>query len=340
MTQRTRGLRLVLTALVLCLGWAPSSAWAESFATITQIATPDTRGRWQSVDETPAAAKVTEEARVPLRVGMVLVLGDRLKTEEARVTIRLGEREHITMAPGSTLVLQERSVLQQLGEVYYQVRDIFSVQYGTVQTAVEGTEFAIAGEASGVAVRVTEGAVQVSNAGEAVRVKRGQQVLVAAAAPPPTPTSMSLAAARSARSTAWTLGRPRLQLGLLAGGGLLGADAGAQMQTFAAVRILPFLNVVADATQGYSSNSHRSGSGVGLELALGGLSIGGSGTATLERWRYPCGGRYAAVHLGGSFHGRYTMDITRRFFVAAQARGVGNADGIEATFSLGGGVSL
>ena len=43
------------------------------------------------------------------------------------------------MAPGSTLVLQERSVLQQLGEVYYQVRDIFSVQYGTVQTAVEGT---------------------------------------------------------------------------------------------------------------------------------------------------------------------------------------------------------
>lgn len=340
MTQRLRGLRLVLATLVFCLGWAPSAAWAEDFATITHIATPDTRGRWQAVDQTPAAAKVTDQDRTPLRVGMALVLGDRVETAEARVTVRLGRREHITLAPGSSLVLEERSVLQQVGEVYYQVRDIFSVKYGTVQTAVEGTEFAVAGEASGVAVRVTEGAVQVSNAGKAVRVKRGQQVRVASAAPPSAPTAMALAATRSARSTAWTLGRPRLQLGVLAGGGLLGTDAGAQMQTFAAVRLLPFLNVIADATQGYSSTSHRSGSGVGLELALGGLSVGGSGTATLERWRYPCGGRYAAVHLGGAFHGRYTMDITRRFFVAAQARGVGNADGIEATFSLGGGVSL
>jgi len=340
MTRRLRGLRFVFATLVICLGWAPSSAWAEDFATITRIATPDTRGRWHAVDSTPAAAKVTDEARSPLEVGMVLVIGDRLQTEEARVTIRLGQREHITMSPGSTLVLEERSVLQQLGEVYYQVRDVFSVQYGTVQTAVEGTEFAIAGQDSGVAVRVTEGAVQVSNAGEAVRVRRGQEVVVATAAPPPMPTAMTMAATRSARSTAWTLGRPRLQLGLLAGGGLLGSDAGAQMQTFAAVRVLPFLNVVADATQGYSPTSHRSGSGVGLEFALGGLSIGGTGTATLERWRYPCGGRYAAVHVGGAFHGRYTMDITRRIFVAAQARGVGNADGLEATFSLGGGVSL
>ena len=156
---------------------------------------------------------------------------------------------------GTTLVLEERSVLQQLGEVYYQVRDVFSVQYGTVQTAVEGTEFAIAGEGAEVAVRVTEGAVQVSNAGEAVRVKRGQEVRVLAASPPPSPTTMAMAATRSARSTAWTLGRPRLQLGLLAGGGVLGTDAGAQMQTFAAVRVLPFLNVVADATQGYSPSS-------------------------------------------------------------------------------------
>ncbi len=340
MTQRLRGLRLVLTALVLCLGWVPADAWAEDFATISDIATPDTRGRWRDVDETPSAAKLTDEARVPLHVGMVLAIGDRLQTDEARVTIRLGKGEHITMSPGTTLVLEERSVLQQLGEAYYQVRDMFSVQYGTVQTAVEGTEFAITGEEAGVGVRVTEGVVRVSNAGESVRVKRGQQVMVAAASAPPPPTRLPLSAARNARSTAWTLGRPRLQVGFMAGGGLLGDEAGAQMQTFAAIRVLPFLNVVADASQGYSPNSHRTGSGVGLEWALGGLSIGGSGTATLERWRYPCGGRYAAVHLGGSVHGRYTMDITRRFFVAAQAQAGGNADGIEATFGIGGGVSL
>ena len=340
MNRTLRGLRRGLALMLLCMAWAPAEAWAEAFATITHIATPDTRGRWVSVTDSPAAAKVTADARIPLSVGMELALGDRLQTDEARVTVRIGRKEHITMSAGTTLVLEERSVLQQLGEVYYQVRDVFSVQYGTVQTAVEGTEFAIAGEGSDVAIRVTEGAVQVSNAGEAVRVKRGQEVRVSAASPPPSPTTMAMAATRSARSTAWTLGRPRLQLGLLAGGGVLGTDAGAQLQTFAAVRVLPFLNVVADATQGYSPSSHRTGSGLGVELALGGLSVGGSGTATLERWRYPCGGRYAAVHVGGSFHGRYTMDITRRFFVAAQARGVGNADGIEATFSLGGGVSL
>jgi hypothetical protein len=90
----------------------------------------------------------------------------------------------------------------------------------------------------------------------------------------------------------------------------------------------------------FSPSSHRSDSGLGLEFVLGGLSIGGSGTATIERWNKACGGRYAALHLGGSVHGRYTLDITRRFFVAAQAKAGGNGDGINATFGLGGGVSL
>ncbi len=331
----------LLTAL--CLWGVPGDAWAETFAQVTAIAEPDTRGRWRPVKTSPAAAKVVDGIRTPLEVGMALDKGARLVTEEARVTIRLARKEHITVSPGGDVVLEERTVIQKLGEVYYQVRDVFSVQYGTVQTAVEGTEFAVSGTdgADGpVAVAVTEGAVRVSNAGESVRVKRGEQVLVAPTLAPALPTAMPLATTQAARSAAWTLGRPKLQIGALASGGVYGGEGGADIRYFAALQVLPFLNVVADGAQGFTPDSLRSGTGLGLEVALGGLSIGGSGSATLERWRYPCGGRYAAVHLGGHVHGRYTLDITRRFFVAAMARAGGNGDGLEATFGLGGGVSL
>jgi len=340
MTNKSSPMRMVVLLVALCFLALPSSAWAEAFATVTAIAEPDSRGRWRPVKTTPAAAKVDGEVRTPLEVGMALEEGQQLVTDEARVTIRLGKKEHITISPASELVVAERSVIQRLGEAYYQVRDVFSVQYGTVQTAVEGTEFAVSGVDGSVKVAVTEGVVSVSNAGESVRVTRGEQVMVAPTLAPVTPTKMPLSATQAARSGAWTVGRPRLQVGALASGGLLGDAGGVEMRYFAAVRVLPFLNVVTDGGQGFTSSSHRTGSGVGLEVALGGLSVGGSGSVTLERWRYPCGGRYAAVHLGGNIHGRYTLDITRRFFVAAMARAGGNGDGIEATFGLGGGVSL
>ena len=191
-----------------------------------------------------------------------------------------------------------------------------------------------------VAVAVTEGAVSVSNAGESVRVKRGEQVVVAPTMTPATPTALGLTATQAARSAAWTLGRPRLQVGAVVGGSLYGDAPAADVRYFAAIRVLPFLNVVADGGQGFAADSMRSGTGLGLEVALGGLSVGGSGSVTVERWRYPCGGRYAALHIGGHVHGRYTLDITRRFFVAAMARAGGNGDGLEASFGLGGGVNL
>jgi hypothetical protein len=328
---------LWVLAVLCCL---PTTAWAETFAVVTAIAEPDARGRWRPVQTTPAAAKLEGETRTPLVVGMALDLGEQVVTDEARVTIRLGKREHITVSPAAAITIQERSVIQRMGEVYYQVRDIFSVQYGTVQTAVEGTEFAISGSESGVGVAVTDGVVRVSNAGASVRVKRGQQVMVAPTLVPAVPTKLPLSAAQSARSGAWSLGRPRLQVGALAGGGLMGDEGGVRTSTFAALRVLSFFNVVADGGMSFSPSSHRSDSGLGLEFVLGGLSIGGSGTATIERWNKACGGRYAALHLGGSVHGRYTLDITRRFFVAAQAKAGGNGDGINATFGLGGGVSL
>ena len=75
----------------------------------------------------------------------MLSLSDKRIVTRARVTIRLSDNESITVSAGSEITLRERSVLQTLGEVYYQVRDLFTVDYGTVQTAVEGTEFVISG---------------------------------------------------------------------------------------------------------------------------------------------------------------------------------------------------
>lgn len=327
----------LLTAIALI---APMTAWAEGFATVKAIAEPDTRGRWRPVQASAAAAVVEADGRTPLTVGMALELGQRIVTDEARVTLQLARNESITLSPGSDLELQERSAIQRLGEVYYQVRDVFSVQYGTVQTAVEGTEFAISGREGPVQVSVTEGAVRVSNAGESVRVKRGQQVVVGTEQMPPTPSRLSMNAMQSIRGGAWTLGRPKLQLGAIASGGLYGESGGAELRYFAAVRVLPGLNAIADLGQAWTTDSHRHGTGLGLEWTAGGFSVGGTASLTLERWQYACGGNYAALHTGGSAHARFSADITRRLFVTAMGRAAANGDGIEASFGLGGGVSL
>jgi hypothetical protein len=290
----------LLLLVWVCLLVAPSQAWAQVFATVEALSQPDARGQWRSVDESPAAARWVGEVRTPLTRDMELSLGDRIVTEQARVTIRLSDNESITVSAGSEITLRERSVLQTLGEVYYQVRDLFTVDYGTVQTAVEGTEFVISGQEGPVTVAVTDGVVRVSNAGEFVRVKRGQQVVVAPTLAPPVVTPMT------------------------------------------EVQVLPMVNLVSEA--GIGGTSAHSGvrlpAGLGLELVLGGFSFGGTGQVTTERWRYPCGGRHVAVHVGGNVHGRFTKNVTRRLFVAASGRVGGTGDGIEATAGIGGGVSL
>jgi len=329
---------LVWLAALWLLG--PARAYAEDFATVTAISAPDTRGRWSPVKQTPAAAKIEADARTPLFVGMPLQMGDRVVTEEARVTIRIGKSEHLTLSPGGDLVLQERSVLQQIGDVYYQVRNAFTVQYGTVQTAVEGTEFIVGGTTDAVDVAVTEGVVTVSNAGETVRVRRGRSVVATSGAAPTSPTKMPLSTARSLRSQAWTLGRPRLRLGFVANGGLYDESAGVEMRYFAAMRVLPAMNIVSDGGHALTPNSLRTGTGLGVEWAVGGFSVGGTAGVTVERWNYECGGQYAALHFGGSAHGRYSIDITRRLFLTGMARATANGSGVEASFGLGGGVSL
>ncbi len=333
--------RAALLLAVLCM-WAPGSAWAESYATVKSLSQPDARGRWVAVDASANAGRIRDGVRVPLEVGMALQVGDQVKTAQARVTVRVGRGEHITVSEGSDLTLGERSVIQRLGEVYYQVRDVFRVDYGTVQTAVEGTEFAIDGRDGPVRVAVTEGAVRVSSAGETVRVKRGQVVTVAQSVAPAAPIAMAKGARGSAMARAWTLGRPRMQLGVMAGGGLLGTELTADTRAFAAVRLLPGVNLVAETGLGSIAGlpGSRIPASLGMEMALGGISVGGSAQATLERRRLDCGGRRVMLHLGGSAHARAHLPLTRRLFLVGQGRAGHNGDGLEASVLAGVGMNL
>jgi hypothetical protein len=342
--------RFALTALIavfFCMV-VPSHARAESYAVVQAISEPDARGRWKPVTESAAAVRLDGEARTPLTVGMALELGDRIVTEEVRVTVGFGasnvignaRQETLTVAPGGDITIKERSILQQMGEVYYQVRDVFSVDYGTVQTAVEGTEFSISGVEGPVNVAVTDGVVRVSNAGTAVRVKKGQSVLVDPVGAPPSPTKMPGSVMRAVQQGAWSLGRPKLQVGMIGSGGLMGSEVGGELRTFAAVRLLPMINLVGEGGFGLTPGSSLSSSGLGLEVVLGGLSVGGSLQTKVEQQDYACGGHRTTLHIGGHAHGRFTMSITRRFFVAATGRIGGDGDGVSATGGFGAGVSL
>jgi len=100
------------------------------------------------------------------------------------------------------------------------------------------------------------------------------------------------------------------------------------------------VNLVGNLGLGFASDSSLNSTGLGLEFALGGWSLGGSLQSTLERRTHDCGGRYMALHLGGNAHGRFTKTITRRFFLAATAQVGANGSGLTATGGLGAGVSL
>jgi|GEM_PF-1202078 len=329
---------LLITAGLVCTG----SAWAQTYATVQSLTQPDARGRWVEVDATAAAARIRSGERTPLSVGLELMVGDQIETAQARVKIALEDNEHLTISEGADLTLGDRGVMQRLGEVYYQVRDVFRVDYGTVQTAVEGTEFSIDGTQGPVRVSVTEGAVRVSSAGETVRVKSGQTVQVAQSAAPGSAVAMGAALKRSVLSRAWALGRPRLQVGVMGGGGILQSSPVFEGRLFAAIPLVPGMSLVAQT--GLGTLRALPGSRVplqlGLETTIGGMSFGGSGQATVERWNLSCGARHLAVHLGGFAHARYNLPLSRRLFAVGASRIGHNGDAFESSILAGLGVNL
>ena len=74
-----------LLGLTLLSGAAQAAPWAE----VDAIWAPDASGQWRRVEDSGAAVRVGEEAEEVLKVGLDLDEGDRIRTTQARVRVRL-----------------------------------------------------------------------------------------------------------------------------------------------------------------------------------------------------------------------------------------------------------
>ncbi len=306
-------LRLLL-AILLCV--APGRAWA-AYAEILEVTTADAAGRWRPVDSTVRAVVLRGDQRLPASRGLALEEGDRVVTEEARLRIALQRGEELAVAEHTDVEVRGRTALQRLGEVYYRVRGAFSVRYGTVQTAVEGTEFAVRGlgDADDAAVRVTvvEGRVRVSGPGGEARVRRWQVADVAGGAP-------VVAARPFLAARAVDRGFPRAtRLGVVLGGGL---DAGAvgQARVFARVPVTGPLRLAVDTGVATGGSTVRLPQALGVEVAAGPLTLGAQVVGTVELARLGCDGAYTALHLGGVGAVGTSLPLSRRVSLLGVAR--------------------
>jgi len=149
----------VISLLTLWLARPAAAADPPQTWTVEWISVPSFAGSWKPVQESGEARVLREAVETPVQVGMALATGELLRTAEARVGLVMGE-ERITVGEGASLTLGDRSVAQQLGELWYAVESVFSVQHGTTWTYVEGTRFSVATGPAGERVVVSEGVVR------------------------------------------------------------------------------------------------------------------------------------------------------------------------------------
>lgn len=344
-------LALALAALALGGGFA----WAQdpALAVVTLVTEQDDAGRWRNADPASSAFRIRGGEELPLRDGMDLAIGDTIRADLARVEVRYASGERLNLTEGTTVTLTaERSLLQELGEVYYRLRGAFRVEYGTVETVVEGTRFVVVGEGepagSIVRVRVDEGRVRVSNGESEVVLPRGREVRMPqagrlAAAPErarPTPAEV-------ARS--FPHGRPRLVLGAMATGSTLlslqdpPTDISAVRGTYgvrlsAGVGLGRVLRLAWDTTiVGAGRRGVRLPQDLSLAIALPGTGIafGGGPSVTYEQRTKDCGARYRAMHIGGAGWVRGSIPLTRRLALTAEGRA-----GYDDSLRLGGGAGV
>jgi len=323
---------------LLALWMLVAAAWAQDFAMIEEIRTPDLDGRWVAVETSAAAERVRDGAYEPLTVGAPLEVGDGIRTQLARVVIRLETGEQLTVREAAELTLQERSVLQAMGEVYYALRGAFSVDYRTVEATVEGTEFIMSGP-DPVAVTVTNGAVRVTGAdGTSALVQAGQTLAVPSGAPVPSPTKIPATQRADLVARSWARGRPRLVVAGLAEGGLTGNSASGGLRISARLSLGRVLALTWEPGFSAGSSTHLP-AGLGLEAAIGGWSFGGQLVTDLEITERDCGGSSGTLHIGGAGSARLSIPLSRRFSVEGQIR-VGAAPTIWADGAAGVGVAL
>ncbi len=329
--------RLSILALLAALGCAgalvvcPGVAAAEEAPVppptfvVVGVAVPGFGGEMTALptDQSTAAALVFNEAQpegAPLRMGATLAPGDRIRCTRARVVIRRGDDEYIHVHEGAEVTLTaERSIIQSLGEVYYRVREAFRVEYGTVETTVEGTRFLVAGdEAGAVAVSVDEGIVSVRTPSGSQAVSAGQTLSTLPTAAPPGPTQWAASARGRALAKTVGMGRPRVMVGALAQGAWTGASAetipgvGAiQLRPMASIRVAGPVRVLVEPGVARGASTVQLPVNAGVELSVAGFSFGGSATATRETRTAACGASQDLLHLGGAGHVRAELPLGR-----------------------------
>jgi hypothetical protein len=264
-------------------GAAHAAPWAE----VDAIWAPDATGQWRRVDRSGAAVRVGESNEEVLRVGFDLDEGDRIRTTQARVRIRLRKKGQIVVRPESDVQLVHGGVLQEVGEVFYSVEGAFRVQYRGIEASVEGTQFTVGPDADGEGIEVVvgEGRVRVASQNESVLVRAGRVAQVLPGAKPSIPVAMSPATKAAFRGLRQKLGLPSASVSLLStqsigalnGGWNTGFRVQGRLRIFPGVRLVAESGMASDLTH---FSLHES---LGLERSLGPLSMAVNGDLRLGK---------------------------------------------------------
>lgn len=165
---------MIAAILLLC---TPSLA---AYATVDALWEPNAAGtRWESVAITNGARVERDGKQIPLRLDAPLSATDRVVTTRGRVRLRLEDDDTITLYEGSSVVLHEWGVWQELGSALYWVQGLFTVKFASGEAVVEGTRFAVVLGEEQDKVEVYRGLVKVSGlAGTTVRAGRGASAVI------------------------------------------------------------------------------------------------------------------------------------------------------------------
>jgi len=334
-------------------GLCPTPAQAETQEAPTYIvdgvAVPGFGGEMTALadGQQTAAARVFNAANPeggPLSPGMALAAGDRIVCTRARVVIRRGDETIHVMEGAEVELTAERTTLQRMGEVYYQVREAFKVQYGSVETTVEGTRFLVVGEQPGagpVRVAVDEGTVRVATPEGSQLVGAGSALTAAPGAAPPSAAAWPARAKGAALAKTVGMGRPRFMVGMLVQGAWTGASAdtlrgvgAAQLRPIGSIRLAGPVRAVIEPGVAGGARTLQLPVNAGLELSMFGISAGGTLTTTYETRRETCGAEQELLHIGGAGHVRAEVPLGRHVRALGSAR-VGVASVLNAELGAG-----
>ncbi len=320
--RRSRTLKTALTIALLALSLAwPTEVMAAAFATVERIWVPESPRPSDAVRQTGEATRVRGEDVVPLSVGLDLEVGDELRSTGAQVRVRYLDGGQFTLQPDSAVVLEERGILQRLGEVLYQVEGVFRVQYGAVEAAVEGTRFLVSGGQDGqVLVAVEQGKVLVRAAGEEVLVRGGQVVTVPSGAGPDPVRAQTAGQADVLFHLASSLGEPRWTLGVVVGGTQVADAFNNTTQAFLRARVAPGWRLTASVGLSTTGERFHLPASLGLERRFGPTGLGVEGLAYFGR-RTDCLGQVTLPLLPGvAAVGRLRLPMTDRLALETRVR--------------------